>query len=263
MAIISNISKAADLETTHEQTRKGFIQMGLEIKRKHEPFEVAADTFRYFTQQAKTPYDILANQDDAISDIDYVIARKKLMQKLLSIIDMRGVDYKVLLKTDEQEYKWRKMRYADAFYRANYITAITWEHAKVLKVLTFNTMTTKVNNGADISVYDCTDVPLSLEAITKHADHAIMFAELKGGLSPTASSEDWRRSNTTLQRIRTEFAAKGHHVHTSYIAAAIGKTTATEIFEQLRNHQLSYAVNLMCDKQLCDYCNWMIALTKG
>jgi len=35
---------------------------------------------------------------------------------------------------------------------------------------------------------------------------------------------------------------------------------ATEIFAQLKNKTLSYAANLTIDKQLVNYCKWIINL---
>ena len=59
MAIISNISKAADLETTHEQTRKGFIDAAMEKNRRAQPFIENAKTLRNYALQAGSPYDLL------------------------------------------------------------------------------------------------------------------------------------------------------------------------------------------------------------
>ena len=55
MAIISNISKWQDLVTTHEQTRKGFIDAALEKNRRAKPYIVSANNLRHFAMQAKTP----------------------------------------------------------------------------------------------------------------------------------------------------------------------------------------------------------------
>lgn len=59
MAIISNISKWQDLVTTHEQTRKGFIDAALEKNRRAKPYIVSANNLRHFALQAKTPEDLL------------------------------------------------------------------------------------------------------------------------------------------------------------------------------------------------------------
>ena len=46
----------------------------------------------------------------------------------------------------------------------------------------------------------------------------------------------------------------------SFIAAAIEKKMATEIFAQLQNKTLSNAANLTVDMQLVNYCNWLLKL---
>lgn len=50
------------------------------------------------------------------------------------------------------------------------------------------------------------------------------------------------------------------HLKTSFIAAAIEKKMATEIYNQLSEGILSNAANLTVDKQLTAYCDWLIKL---
>jgi len=47
-------------------------------------------------------------------------------------------------------------------------------------------------------------------------------------------------------------------VLTSFIAAAIEKKMAMEIFEQLKNETLSNAANLTVDTQVVHYCKWLM-----
>ena len=89
-----------------------------------------------------------------------------------------------------------------------------------------------------------------------------MFGELKGGIDPAGADEHWKTGNTALGRIRTAFASEGINVHTSFVGAAIEKKMATEIYTQLLDHTLSFAINLTYDKQLTDYCEWLITLEK-
>ena len=323
MAIISNISKAADLETTHEQTRKGFIDAAMEKNRRAQPFIENAKTLRSYALQASSPYDLLNiteiqkplltasglsdkamnhfGNDDKIAAIKELIekflipaadsfvdelvyryllisgdslggkmrnivgaiAQMKLVRKFLSVLDTQQIEYQIMLKDDKKrKYKWRKMEYSDAYEHADDITAISWEYDGIKKVLFFNAKIALVNNNVDICLYDCSNVPFNGKMAKEHNECAIMFGELKGGIDPAGADEHWKTGNTALERIRSAFISKGYKIHTSFIAAAIEKKMANEIFRQLSNKKLSYAINLTYDKQLCDYCNWLIKIRK-
>lgn len=191
------------------------------------------------------------------------VAQMKLVRKLLSVMDMQQIDHQILLKEDKKrKYNWRKMDYSDAYERADEISAITWEYAGMKKVLFFNAKIALVNNNVDICLYDCSNVPFTSKMAKEHNDCAIMFGELKGGIDPAGADEHWKTGNSALERIRGAFTSKGYKIHTSFIAAAIEKKMAKEIFRQISDKTLSYAINLTYDNQLCDYCNWLIKMEK-
>ena len=323
MAIISNISKAEDLETTHEQTRKGFIEAAMEKNRRAQPFIESARTLRNAAQQARTPYDLLnmpeirkplltasglsdkaANyfddedktaaikelierflvpaKDGFVDELIYryllisgdslggkmrnivgAVAQMKLLRKLLSVLDMQQIAHQIMFKEDKKKkYSFRTTDYATAYERALDISAITWEYNGVKKVLFFNSKITLVDNNVDICLYDCSNVPFNSKMAKEHPECAIMFGELKGGIDPAGADEHWKTGNSALERIRDSFIPRGYRIHTSFVAAAIEKKMAREIFSQLRNETLSFAINLTYDNQLCDYCNWLIRLEK-
>ena len=87
-----------------------------------------------------------------------------------------------------------------------------------------------------------------------------MLGELKEGIDPAGADEHWKTGNTALNRIREAFANQNLKIDTSFIAAAIEKKMATEIFTQLQNKTLSFAANLTADIQLVNYCNWLLKL---
>ncbi len=322
MAINSLITKAEDLVTTHEQTRKGFIEAALEKNRRAKPYIENAKTLKNFALKANTPYDLLnipqirkglltasglsdkalnhfteADKVEAIKELiknflvpagdSFVdelvyrfllisgdslggtmrnvvgaIAQMKLVRQLLSVMDMRQVDYFVMLKEDKKSYRWRRLPYNDAFDYADEITAITWKYNNIKKVLFFNSKIALVNNNVDICLYDCTRVPFSNDMPKRNNNCAIMFGELKGGIDPAGADEHWKTGNTALGRIRTAFASNGYNIHTSFVGAAIERKMASEIYGQLLDKTLSYAINLTYDNQLSDYCEWLITLEK-
>jgi type II restriction enzyme len=87
-----------------------------------------------------------------------------------------------------------------------------------------------------------------------------MLGELKGGIDPAGADEHWKTGNTALNRIRESFAQHNLKIETSFIAAAIEKKMASEIFAQLQNKTLSNAANLTIDEQLVSYCDWLLKL---
>ena len=88
-----------------------------------------------------------------------------------------------------------------------------------------------------------------------------MFGELKGGIDPAGADEHWKTGNTALNRIRTSFAAAGYpRMMTSFVGAAIERSMAEEIYNQLESGTLTNATNLTNNYQLIEYCNWLIEL---
>jgi len=53
------IKKAADLVTSREETRTGFIEFALEKNRRSKPFIEEAKVFRHYAQKARKPMDLL------------------------------------------------------------------------------------------------------------------------------------------------------------------------------------------------------------
>lgn len=86
-----------------------------------------------------------------------------------------------------------------------------------------------------------------------------MLGELKGGIDPAGADEHWKTGNSALNRIRKAFSEAGHtNISTSFVAAAIEKNMAEEIYDQIGTKTLSYAANLTVDEQLVNFCEWII-----
>lgn len=87
-----------------------------------------------------------------------------------------------------------------------------------------------------------------------------MLGELKGGIDPAGADEHWKTANSALNRIRDAFSSNDLTIKTSFIAAAIEKKMASEIFEQLQRGILSNSANLTIHSQLVNFCNWLLTL---
>ena len=187
-----------------------------------------------------------------------LIAQMKLIRKLLSLLSMQKISFMVLFKNDKKEIKWQSLDYEHIFDKADEVAAIQWNNKQGSRILFFNATIPLVKNNIDICLYQGGIEDFDNGNIVKKDDKAILLGELKGGIDPAGADEHWKTGNSALERIREAFA--GHSIKTSFIAAAIEKKMATEIYTQLQDGTLQNAANLTVDGQLTAYCNWMINL---
>ena len=125
-------------------------------------------------------------------------------------------------------------------------------------VLAFNLNIPIVKNNIDICLFSTDSNTFDKGNIVNSPDRILMLGELKGGIDPAGADEHWKTGNTALNRIRTAFKKDGYEISTSFVAAAIEKKMADEIFGQLQKGVLSFAANLTIDEQLVNYCDWII-----
>lgn len=96
--------------------------------------------------------------------------------------------------------------------------------------------------------------------IVNHPQNTLMLGELKGGIDPAGADEHWKTANTALNRIRTSFKNHNIEILTSFIAAAIERSMAIEIYNQLQRKDLAFAANMTIDTQFVEYCNWLTTI---
>lgn len=186
------------------------------------------------------------------------IAEMKLIRKLISILSMQEIPFMALFKQDKKKNKWLHTEYEYVFERADEIVAVQWTNHGKDRILFFNTTIPRVRNNIDICLYSGDTESFDGGNIAERDDKAIMFGELKGGIDPAGADEHWKTGNSALERIRGAF--DGYPIQTSFVAAAIEKKMASEIYVQLINGTLSNAANLTVDSQLTAYCDWVINL---
>ena len=191
------------------------------------------------------------------------VAEMKLVRKLLSVLSMYGAKCRVLSKKNKKNKKnnlWQDMDYEQDYELADSIAAISWELNGNQRVIFFNAKITLVGNNIDVCVFNGNEIDYNGGAIVSNDAKALMFGELKGGIDPAGADEHWKTGNTALGRIRSAFEAKNHPIYTSFVGAAIEKKMATEIWAQLVAGTLSNAANMTDDKQLTNYCEWIVKL---
>jgi len=183
------------------------------------------------------------------------LAQQKLIRALLSNLSVSGIEYQWL---GNQKKCWQTGDKND-FRVEETLKALSWKNiASQNRVLAFNLKLPIVGKNIDICLFD-TDIG-NYKASRTAAGKAVMLGELKGGIDPAGADEHYKTGNTALDRIRTAFAKKKLNILTSFVAAAIEREMASEIFEQLRTKKLTYAANLTIDSQIVNFCSWLLKL---
>ena len=179
------------------------------------------------------------------------MAQQRLIRTLLSNMSVMGVDYNWFDNETKVWYAAPK----NIMQIESRLKAVCWKTGRKKRVLAFNPI---VNNNIDICLFNADVETYNKGNIVNETDKILMLGELKGGIDPAGADEHWKTGNTALNRIRMAFKKDGREIATSFVAAAIEKKMASEIFGQLQKGTLSFAANLTIDEQLVNYCNWII-----
>ena len=185
------------------------------------------------------------------------IAQQKFVRTLLSNLSISDTNY---LWLDNKTKQWENKPNND-FSIEEQLKALSWKNPKgKFRVLAFNLNIPIVKNNIDICLFNADTKLYANGEIVNTPEKILMLGELKGGIDPAGADEHWKTGNTALNRIRESFAKHNLKIDTSFIAAAIEKKMASEIFAQLQSKTLSNAANLTIDEQLVSYCNWLLKL---
>ena len=185
------------------------------------------------------------------------IAQQKFVRTLLANLSVSGTNYKWL---DNKTKNWGEKPNND-FAIEEHLKALSWKNPKEeSRILAFNLSIPIVKNNIDICLFSSDIEEYNNGKIVNVPEKIVMLGELKGGIDPAGADEHWKTGNTALNRIRESFAKHNLKIETSFIAAAIEKKMASEIFTQLQSKTLSNAANLTIDEQLISYCNWLLKL---
>ncbi|GAB4461310.1 MAG: hypothetical protein OHK0029_26460 [Armatimonadaceae bacterium] len=112
----------------------------------------------------------------------------------------------------------------------------------------------------DVILLDVTAPLKSGQSYLENPAAFLACGELKGGIDPAGADEHWKTAATTLQRIRATFQTKDLSPSLFFAGAAIEKSMAEEIFQQLQSGELSYAANRTRENQMNALADWLIQL---
>lgn len=186
------------------------------------------------------------------------VAKMKLTRRILSVLMTMNTSYFVLYKSNKKRNSWNKMSYEYDYDNADEISAICWEYNGKSKVLFFDAKIPLVGKNIDICLYNGNCDDYNGGTIINENNKALMFGELKGGIDPAGADEHWKTGNTALNRIRIAF--KDYSIKTSFVGAAIERSMANEIWEQLSSGILSNAANMTCEEQFIEFSEWVVKL---
>lgn len=207
-------------------------------------------TFRYLLIKGDAVGGMMRNKIGSLG-------QERLIRAIYSSMNVRGLHCDRILMSSG---RWTVADGNAAGAETN-VKALHWVNAKGHRTLVFNAKIPTVNKNVDICLFSSAMNDYDHGRITRHDERAIMFGELKGGIDPAGADEHWKTGNSALNRIRASFANAGYPaMMTSFIGAAIERSMAEEIFDQLENGTLTNASNLTNTNQLIAYCNWLIDL---
>ena len=214
---------------------------------------------KYFVDEVLYRYLLIKGDSlgGSMRNIVGVLAQQKFVRTLLSNLSVSNTNYQWL---DSKTKQWNNKPTND-FSIEEQLKALSWKNLKGKnRILAFNLNIPIVKNNIDICLFNADTELYANGEIVNTPDKVLMLGELKGGIDPAGADEHWKTGNTALNRIRESFAEHNLRIDTSFIAVAIEKKMAAEIFAQLQNKTLSNAANLTVDEQLVSYCNWLLKL---
>lgn len=207
-------------------------------------------TFRYLLIKGDAVGGTMRNKIGALG-------QEKLIRAIFSSMNVRGISCE---KLSTESKRWSTVHADEAGVEAN-VKALHWSNTSGSRLLVFNAKVPTVNKNVDICLFSGNIRDYDDGRIVRRNERALMFGELKGGIDPAGADEHWKTGNSALNRIRTSFRDAGYPtMKTSFIGAAIERSMAEEIFDQLRTGTLTNATNLTNINQLIEYCNWLIEL---
>lgn len=207
-------------------------------------------------------YRYLLTKGDALGgkarNLAGTLGERKFLRSLLSVFNLAGIDYKW---RDSETCTWQDKPEDDTGMEKR-INGLFWNHQSKPRLLVMNISVPIVKKNVDLCIIEGTqaDLKKGKGSIIHLSERFLALGELKGGIDPAGADEHWKTANSALLRIRTGFGTVNHRPETFFIGAAIERSMATEIFNELQTGILSKAANLTSDEQLTEICSWITEL---
>ncbi|SMO93580.1 AvaI/BsoBI family type II restriction endonuclease [Melghirimyces algeriensis] len=194
----------------------------------------------------------------SMRNIAGALAQQKLTRSIIAALDIANIPYK-WLDSRNKKYNWLD-KPEDDYDIEIFAKGISWNHNGTPRTLVYNINVPLVRKNVDICLFDCEPDIYVSQKINKQPKRYLLLGELKGGIDPAGADEHWKTANTALSRIRDKFQEKGLRPKTIFIGAAIEKSMAIEIWNQLQSDLLTNSANLTKAEQVSSLCRWLIHL---
>jgi hypothetical protein len=135
------------------------------------------------------------------------------------------------------------------------VQKIAWPN----RILVFDKKPPVIEKNVDLLLLDAT-VPMTEKSLMNNADCYLACGELKGGIDPAAIDQRWPAAKSFFDTVTSAFDKKRTKPALFFVAAAISKSLAKELFERLQNGKLSYAANLTVPLQVEKLVSWLVTL---
>jgi type II restriction enzyme len=188
------------------------------------------------------------------------LGERKMTRMLIATLGLRDMKYSYL---HSKSMNWIIGNKDDADIEI-FLKGLAWQNEKGNRILIYNLTVPIVKKNVDLCLFDASSeqyIPGKNKSSCHYNPSSyISLGELKGGIDPAGADEHWKTANSALDRIRAAFSSKNSNPKTFFIGAAIERSMAKEIYEQLENGHMSNAANLTEDAQLVSICEWLISL---
>jgi type II restriction enzyme len=312
---LHHVKSSADLVTTYEATRSGFLEMAIERNVAGNPFIEQAKILRSVAQKTTKPQDLLEIDslqaalitaagfsdkarkyilpEDQIKIITEFInkflvpagdsykdelvyrflltrgdsiggslrnlagklAQKKVNKSIISAFELFQIPF---YWHNKEKNSWT-LGDKDIHKIEYQISGFSWSIDGKNRTLVFNYLVPAVGNNIDLCLVNCTYTQIE-SRIGKTPESFIALGELKGGIDPAGSDEHWKTARTAFTRIRQAFSEVERFPNLFFIGAAIEKSMAEELWNQLHANTLTNAANLTNADQLSSLVTWLINL---
>ncbi|MGH7888657.1 MAG: AvaI/BsoBI family type II restriction endonuclease [Candidatus Binatia bacterium] len=282
---LSHLRSSADLATTKEAVRAGFVALALEKNRRATPYVEQGRALKHAAAQAKHPVELLEipgiqSALVPVSGVNFVeelvfrflltrgdtlggsmrniggfMAQKKLTRAIIAYLKLTGHQCQWL---HNKSKTWAELPKQDADVELS-LRGLCWDTGKGPRTLLYNVTVPLFRNNVDLSLFKCTAKDMTRETI-KTPSAYIALGELKGGIDPAGADEHWKTARTALKRIHEAFAKRKLKPHAFFIGAAIETKMAMEIWEMLKRSNLENAANLTDEDQIASVTSWLCAL---
>jgi type II restriction enzyme len=191
----------------------------------------------------------------SMRNVGGVLAQRKLSRCLLASLGNAGVPYRWLHATNNS---WIEMTSNDAGIE-QFLKGLSWRAKTRARTLVFNLKVPLVRTNIDLLLLNVASEDYN-SAVIREPERFVALGELKGGIDPAGADEHWKTASKALERIRCAFRKVKRHPPLCYIGAAIARSMANEIWEELEGGQLANAGNLTREDQLASLCSWLCEL---